>query len=242
MKNFIKFWLLVINRSFKKLWNLIKEQVVVSFFLVILNFGFTYFVTRGIFVYLISEGADSDVISNMRILIGIFIFILPYFLINIIIQPVKIYEEMGGFLEGLEIVVNSIEFSHNNERSCVSVEIINKSIYPIDNFYPLIKNQFMNFPERISGFDEERFNLKENKTITIPAEDQTRCYIAVAWLKEPTAHLLAKNDKSRKLEKGIYYLTLFINGTCNGALVRHHEEFILNYSGGNKISLIKANQ
>jgi hypothetical protein len=97
VRKVISFWAKVLLRSLSTTLKFIKEHVVVALILLVSLALASYFSTGGIIDQAIVQGYLNDVSSSIRFLAGLFLIAVVWFLLNIVYQPAKMYDELGGF-------------------------------------------------------------------------------------------------------------------------------------------------
>lgn len=191
MGKVVKFWAKVLLRSLRTTWRLVSEHVVTALILLVSLILASYFSANGIIDQAIVQGYLSDASSSARFLTGLSLIALFWFLINVVYQPAKMYDELGAFAEkGYEL---SPEPHPDPVGTIYYARAINiKTTTPFDVEECQLKllearnikggKNILRRPENFTWSDREGSNKTEPKTIT--GNGQSRLCNVAHWYAE----------------------------------------------------------
>jgi hypothetical protein len=204
---------------------------------------------RGVILELaVSAVADylsSGNIGLMTFLIwgGLLLITLIAFILR---EPARTYEEQGGFIEIPFAIKAHPPYPKNpGESRWASIDIINISHFPIEKCYVELnsandaKNKFsLDMPRNLrwSWGHGEQNRTRELDLLQTPLV----CDIAVS---SPKHNLIVfetwAGQQANITGKGIYNLVITVHGLWKGQLVKRSFELVLEYKGGNIITVIE---
>jgi hypothetical protein len=252
-KKIIRFWIKVLLRAVHSTWNFVKGHIAISIILLISLLVVSYFSAYGVIGQPIVLGYVSDVESRVRLLASLFCFAFIWLLMNVIYQPVKLYQEQGGFLENpfdlipmprdneiksgnqvwASIEVHNID-EHNNVGNCYLR--LDKIIDAANG-----KNILPNMQNLTWSAREHNPVQAGNQPISIIAGDFRVCDVA------KTIHAHDKAELTmwfgiQVIAPGKYELAIKIYGDWRGNMISHPYYFLLDYEGGNKLRLKRRDE
>lgn len=205
------------------------------------------FVAVGLIKYSIFEdNLIANTITGISQVV-ITVFLVAFFYDRMLHEtPPKMYEELGGFIEiPFAIKCHPPYPKNKDDARWASIDIINTSRLPVEKCYIEIND--VTDSKNNSVLDMPR-NAKwslahgaENRTKELELFQTPKvCDLAVA-VPEHNVMLLETwaGQQLNIVGKGIYNLQLTVHGLWKGQLVKKPFELVLEYKGGNVITVIE---
>jgi hypothetical protein len=140
MRIVFHFWAKVVLRSLRITWVFIKDHVATGLILVLAFIIASYLAATGIINQAVVQGYVSDVNSWGRFFAGLALAAMFWFLINMVYQPAKMHDELGGF-SALKLRIEIVCYPPRYSEAWVSIIIHNDhSRIPIERCYAYLKS------------------------------------------------------------------------------------------------------
>jgi hypothetical protein len=161
-------------------------------------------------------------------------------------EPARMYEEQGGFIEVPFAIKAHPPYPKNpGESRWASIDVINISRLPVEKCYVEINSAIdakdksaLDMPRNLKwswGHGEEK-RVKELDLLQTPLV----CDIAVSIPKHNIMVFETwAGQQANITSKGIYNLAITVHGLWKGQLVKKSFELILEYKGGNIITVLE---